>query len=282
MKRIPYRSIALVLCLIVTTLIVISFSHNKTSAFSPHDRITSTLTALGVTDAELTASDKVPALGDEGCILYTSNTTQMGYYFDPDTGILKDIFDYSMLGGPYHEEASTSPALMPMQVSLSNRDEELFEYAKACIGEDLIGSLQLRIDQDRGLLHQYTVIEYYEGIKTGTSLVFTTSPDGRIQMCNITIGSIFERAKDGTWSIAAGDNLIGEAAAIEIARSGLEALDMEIKTISDQASCELNAAEDRLIYVVRIPFTDGTDWQQQYLAYINAHTGELWQEGISR
>lgn len=281
MKRIYYRSLVSALCVIII-FVAIFFAHNKTTAFPPHDRVTSTLCALGVTDAKLSTPGNTPSLSGEGCLLYTSDSTRMGYYFNPDTGILEDIFDYDMLGGTYRKKAEASPALSPMQVSQSGKEEELIEFARACIGENLIGSLQLRVDQDRGELHQYTVFESFNGIKTGTNVVFTTNSEGRIKMCNVTIGSIFERAKDGTWVIAAGDDLIGEEAAIAAARKGLEELDLEIKSISDQASCELTAAEDRLIYVVRISYTTNNDLPQEYLAYVNAHTGELWQEGISR
>lgn len=271
MNRCIRSSILLLLCISLSVLLL--------ACAGPEDRISGTLSRLGVTDAAPAATH--PKLSGEGSVLYTSDSTQMGYYFDPDTGELEDIFDYSMLGRSYREKASASPALAPMQVSMSSKEEELIAYAKACIGDDLIGTLQFRIDQDQGLMHQYTVVAYYDGFKTGTTVIFTTNAAGRIEMCNVAIGSIFERAKDGTYVIAAGDDLIGEEAAIAVARAGLDALDMAA-TVSSEASCELTAAEDRLIYVVRIPFTDGKDWQRQYLAYVNAHTGELWQEGISR
>jgi hypothetical protein len=98
----------------------------------------------------------------------------------------------------------------------------------------------------------------------------------------VDIGSIFAPGPFGTWVIAAGEELIGEEAAIEAARAGLQALDMEISSISDEAVCELDAAQDALIYVVTIDFIDEDGRTRNYLATINAHTGELRVESISR
>lgn len=97
-----------------------------------------------------------------------------------------------------------------------------------------------------------------------------------------TIGQVFQRSDDGTQVIANGEALIGEEAAVEIARAGLQAMEIDTQTISGDAACELTAAEDLLIYTVRIRFTDGSDNVREYLAGVNAHTGELWREGISK
>lgn len=89
-------------------------------------------------------------------------------------------------------------------------------------------------------------------------------------------------SQDGTQVIANGEALIGEEAAVELARAGLQAMEIDTQTISGDAACELTAAENLLIYTVRISFTDGSDNVREYLAGVNAHTGELWREGISK
>ena len=247
----------------------------------PEERIADTFSSLGVTDAKQVEADNDPKLGDEGCLLYTSDATQMGYYFDPDSGILTDIFSYNILGGTYRKQAAASPAPASMTCSSEIREEQLLEYARSCIGDNLFGTLALRVDQDQGELHHYTVTESYDGIETGTTVLFSATAAGRITMVNVTIGSVFKKAGNGTWVLAAGNDLIGAEAAIAVARTGLDALDMAV-TVSNEASCELTATEDQLIYIVHILFTDENSWQRQYLAYVNAHTGELWQEGISK
>lgn len=282
MNQFISRRTLLPICGILLFFVLFIAIGNRTSAHSPHDQITSTLSSLGVMDAEFVEQISDPGRSRDGCLLYTSDSTQMGYYFNPDTGILEDIFDYSMLGHIYREKASSSPAPSPMQISVSSIENELIDYAKACIGDNQIGELQLETKQDEGSTHRYTATEFYDGIETGTTVMFSCTPEGQITMVNVAIGSIFERAENGTWVLAAGDDLIGEDAAIAIARSGLEALDLEIKAISDEASCELTAAEDLLVYTVRISFTDGNGWDREYRAGVNAHTGELRQEAITK
>lgn len=282
MNQFISRRTLLPICGILLFFVLFIAIGNRTSAHSPHDRITSTLSSLGVMDAEFVEQISDPGRSRDGCLLYTSDSTQMGYYFEPDTGMLKTALHYSRINSTYKEKASSASALMPMQASSENRTASLLRYAENCIGESLIGELQLETKQDEGSTHRYTATEFYDGIETGTTVMFSCTPEGQITMVNVAIGSIFERAENGTYVLAAGDDLIGEDAAIAMARSGLEALDQEIKAISDEASCELTAAEDLLVYTVRISFTDGNGWDREYRAGVNAHTGELWQEAITK
>ena len=267
-----------VFVLILAALLLASCAGQRSS--TPQDRINATLSALGVTDAEFAEQVHAPESHRDGCLLYLSDITKMGYFFDPDTGTPVSILRFDLLDSPYRKNDPI--ASTPMMLPAENREEALLRYATDLIGEDLIGQLQARVNQDQGLLHNYTVIESYDGIETGTSVFFTCDPSGQITMCNITIGQVFQRSDDGTQVIANGETLIGEEAAVEIARAGLQAMEIDTKTISDDATCELTAAEDLLIYTVRISFTDGSDNVREYLAGVNAHTGELWREGISK
>lgn len=274
------RSIPVFLCIIFVALLFY-FSKDSVTAFSPQDYITSTLSSLGVMDAEFAEQVSDPGRSRDGCLLYTSDSTQMGYYFEPDTGVLKSIFHYTLLDHTYSEKASQASAPMPMQASTENCTDSLLRYAEVCIGEDLIGDLQIETKQDEGILHRYTVTEFYDGIETGTTVMFSCTPEGQITMVNEAIGSVFEKDADGSYSIAGGGALIGEEAAVEAARSGLEAL-LDPPYISDLASCKLDAAEDKLVYTVEIPFTDENDLSRIYSAAVIAQTGELWREAISK
>lgn len=267
-----------VFVLILAALLLASCAGQRSS--TPQDRINATLSALGVTDAEFAEQVHAPESHRDGCLLYLSDITKMGYFFDPDTGTPVSILRFDLLDSPYRENDPI--ASTPMMLPAENREEALLRYATDLIGEDLIGQLQVRVNQDQGLLHNYTVIESYDGIETGTAVGFTGREDGSVSTVRVEIGSIFEPGPFGTWVIAAGEELIGEEAAVEIARAGLQAMEIDTKTISDDATCELTAAEDLLIYTVRISFTDGSDNVREYLAGVNAHTGELWREGISK
>ena len=98
---------------------------------------------------------------------------------------------------------------------------------------------------------------------------------------NVAIGSVFEKNADGSYSIVDGGELIGEEAAVEAARAGLEVL-LDPPYISELASCRLDAAEDKLVYTVEIPFTDENDLSRIYSAAVIAQTGELWREAVSK
>ena len=274
MKNSARYSMLAVLCVVTLTVLLLFAAQNNVSAFTPGDRITAALSRLGVQDAKFAEQVCEPELRKDGCLLYTSDSTQMGYYFEPDTGVLTAIVHYSFMDGTYGEKASASHTVAPMQVSIADPGAELIEYAKSCIGEAQIGTLQLQETLDHGLFYRYIITEVYDGFETGTTVIFSCDTSGRINSCNITIGSIFERSPSGTYVLAAGEDLIGEAAAIEVARKGLEAL-MEPSQISDRITCELSAAEDALIYTVTIDYTDETNLPRNYMATINAHTGQL-------
>lgn len=267
-----------VFVLILAALLLASCAGQRSS--TPQDRINATLSALGVTDAEFAEQVHAPESHRDGCLLYLSDITKMGYFFDPDTGTPVSILRFDLLDSPYRENDPI--ASTPMMLPAENREEALLRYATDLIGEALIGELHIEPTQNIEQPRHYIVIETYDGIETGTSVFFTCDPSGQITMCNITIGQVFQRSDDGTQVIANGETLIGEEAAVEIARAGLQAMEIDTKTISDDATCELTAAEDLLIYTVRIRFTDGSDNVREYLAGVNAHTGELWREGISK
>lgn len=280
MKHFIRRSIPLFVCIILLVFLF-CFNNDSATAFSPQDNITSTLSSLGVMDAEFVEQVSDPGRSKDGCLLYTSDSTQMGYYFEPDTGVLKSVLHYSRISSTYREKASSASVLVPMQAPAENRTAALLQYAESCIGESLIGELQIETKQDQGTLHRYTVTEFYDGIETGTTVMFSCTPEGQITMVNVAIGSVFQKSPDGTYVIASGGELIGEKAAIEAARAGLEAL-LDPPYISELASCKLDAAEDKLVYTVEIPFTDENNLTRIYSAAVIAQTGELWREVITK
>ena len=67
-----------------------------------------------------------------------------------------------------------------------------------------------------------------------------------------------------------------------MAREGFAQLDLVKQSVSDDISCELTASQDALLYTVQIHFTDGNGWVRSYKAVIDAHTGELVHDLISK
>lgn len=275
------RSIPVFFCIVIAALLLYFSANDTATAFSPQDRIASTLSDLGVMDAEFVGQVSDPGRSKDGCLLYISDSTQMGYYFEPDTGVLKTIFHYSHINSTYREKASDASALTPMQVPENDRSEALLQYAKACIGDDLIGELRIEPWSEQGALYLYNITELYDGIETGTTVLFSCTPEGQINMVSMSIGSVFEKNAYGSYSIVGGSELIGEEAAVEAARAGLEAL-LDPPYISELASCKLDAAQDRLVYTVVIPFTDENGFSRIYSAAVIAQTGELWREAVSK
>lgn len=246
----------------------------------PDERIDATLSALGVTDAQFREQVSDPGGKKDGCLLYTSDTTKMGYFFDPDSGAPVRILRSDLLDSPYREDDPVAPE--PMTLPREGRDEALIRYAQALLGEDLIGQLSILVGQDEGEVHHYTVYETYDGIKTGTRIGFSSRSNGSITIIKVEPGSVFKPGPFGTWVIADGDDLIGEEAAIKIAREGFEQLDVQIQGVSDNITCELDATHDNLVYDVKIPFTEPNGWIRSYMAVIDAHTGELLQNLLSK
>lgn len=260
-----------VFLLLLTAAMLISCTGQAPA--DPEARIAAVFSALGVTDAEFAEQVSDPEQKEDGCLLYTSQATKMGYFFDPDTGAPVSIQRFDRLESPYREDDPVAPE--PMLLPRQTRDEAMLRYAQALLGENGFGQLSILVSQDEGSVHRYTVVETYEDIETGTRIGFTCSSDGHITRVNVELGRIFKQDRSGKWVIAAGDKLIGEEAAIAIAREGFEQLDVVKRSVSDDITCELTASQDTLRYAVEIHFTDGNGWTRGYTALIDAHTGEL-------
>ena len=277
MKK-QFRISTFLLLLLLTAAILASCAAPEAAA--PQKRIAATLSALGVTDAQFREQVSDPGRKRDGCLLYTSDTTKMGYFFAPDTGTPVSLLRFDLLDGPYREDDPV--AREPMILPGESRDEALLRYAQALLGWDMIGQLSVRVGQDEGAVRNYTVTETYDGIPTGTSVGFTVRANGSVSTVSVELGSIFKPGFFGRWVIAAGDQLIGEDAAIAVAREGFAQLNMAKQSVSDDISCELTASQDALLYTVQIHFTDGNGWVRSYKAVIDAHTGQLLRDLISK
>ena len=245
------------------------------------DKIADTLAALGVKDAASAGQVSDPDDLRDGCLLYVSDSTQMGYYFDPETHDLFSILDYSLMGGEYAKAAQANTPSAPMVIPADNREDALLRYAEAILGDARIGDLAVTSVQDHGMLHSFSIRETYKGIETGTAMFFSTDADGRISFCNITVGGVFKAGAFGTYVLAAGDDLISEESAVETARAGLDALEMA-SGAPECISCELRAREDTLLYIVTLSFRDRSGSEREYQGWVNAHTGALDWETLCR
>lgn len=277
MKK-QFRISTFLLLLLLTAAVLASCAVPE--AVAPQKRIAATLSALGITDAEFREQVSDPGRKRDGCLLYTSDAAKMGYFFTPDTGTPVSLLRFDLLDGPYREDDPV--AREPMILPGESRDEALLRYAQALLGWDMIGQLSVRVGQDEGEVRNYTVTETYDGIPTGTSVGFTVRANGSVSTVSVELGSIFKPGFFGRWVIAAGDQLIGEDAAIAVAREGFAQLDMVKQSVSDDISCELTASQDALLYTAQIHFTDGNGWGRSYKAVIDAHTGELVHDLISK
>ena len=113
MKNSARYSMLAVLCVVTLTVLLLFAAQNNVSAFTPGDRITAALSRLGVQDAKFAEQVCEPELRKDGCLLYTSDSTQMGYYFEPDTGVLTAIVHYSFMDGTYGEKLRLLTPLLP-------------------------------------------------------------------------------------------------------------------------------------------------------------------------
>lgn len=262
-------------------LLSIVLSAALTACGGPEDRVAATLSRLGVTDAVFAEQVSDPGDLRDGCLLYTSDSTQMGYYFDPETHNLTSILNYTLMGGSYFRLAEAFSPSAPMVIPADNREEVLLRYANAILGDARIGELSIDSVQDQGLLQSFSIRECYKDIETGTGMFFSTDADGRVSFCNITVGGVFRRGFFGNYEIAAGSDFIGEEAAIEVARGGLYALELASGAVKC-VSCELRAREDTLLYIVTFSFPDQNGHQREYQGWVNACAGTLDWETICK
>ena len=99
MKK-QFRISTFLLLLLLTAAILASCAVPE--AVAPQKRIAATLSALGITDAEFREQVSDPGRKRDGCLLYTSDTAKMGYFFDPDTGTPVSLLRFDLQIGRAH------------------------------------------------------------------------------------------------------------------------------------------------------------------------------------
>lgn len=112
--------------------------------------ISHTLEALGVTDVVLTDQSGLDA-PVEGCVLYTSEAHQKGYFFSEDTGLLEQVRSYSMMYPGYEAPAGWTDPAPVAAVGDPARYETLLSFAANCIAPNQIGELELEIPSEKAL-----------------------------------------------------------------------------------------------------------------------------------
>lgn len=269
-------------CAIMIALVVLMMAllARNSPVSAAHNQVQRTLDALGVADAQ-----RVDILsdGEEERILYTSEEYQKCFYFHVDTGILDEIIPYSLTDPDYEPPEGWLPPQQLAPAGTEERHETLLEYAAACITPNQIGELVLEIEQDQGVLHSYSVVEYYEGVPTGTRVSINCSAD-QLRSTQVVIGSRPQRNADRADTLTQKSQQITENAAVENAISWVknESATKPKNICTDEITCELFASGEALYYFVQVPFDEGVGYVRSYCVQIDAYTGEVLQTAVSR
>lgn len=270
------QRLAIISVLLVSVAIAIAFFSNNTSASSITQRIDQQLANLGVTDAQNKGEVSHPLDEELKYILYTSEANQKEYYFSPQSGELEKIVAL---------DSDSSDTVSDMVVSEKTEEvyrEEALRYAEAALGENLIGELRITTERVNSTLgYFYIITEYYDGYVTGSEVTVDYDTDGVFSSCIPTVGKLFVKNQDGTYSLKEGYDFIDRETAIQNAYEVMMSEDAQdfLDTVKsadlDNVVCgELEAKYGTLVYVVRIPYVTQYDWDETFIGHINAYTGE--------
>lgn len=281
-NRMIYIGLFALVIIVVLCLVLIS---KNTDASAPENEavIEAELQELGVSDAvylERYYSD----VDDINYDLYQSASTGYTYYFNIATGELDEILnlDYLHPETEWGAKVEASPA-----IGAEERHKLALDTAETYLGDSKIGEFSVESEDFCNVYYTLEIVERLDGEKTGTKAFVTCMPDGSIMGCQMFRASMPQA--NGPANVPATDaqKLIGEEAALEIAR---EAVEQELEQENgvngaldfDSGRCELDAFKDNRYYLVQYTVPDywptsspEEDDSRDYFVRIAAYTGDV-------
>lgn len=236
-------------------------------------RMSQTLKALNVSDAQTDTVYTNADVIDPDWISYSSDSNQMVYSFEAETGYLREIQSYGLLD-PNDEEIPQEDTSV---LSDEERREWILTFAANCIYPNQIGQLQISSEHFSNIDYLYEVTEIYDGIETGTRMMIICNPNGQIDIGVVHIGSVFEKNAFGSYSLVNGDDFIGEEAAIQVALEFVEeqAAENGDTVLPDTAVFEIKAHENKLYYMVTIDTEESDGYVVSYDVQVDVYSGEI-------
>lgn len=238
-----------------------------------------TLEKLEASDAEYIGKYEYDT-GKEGeYILFYSQTTDMEYSFDPESGALIGYISRADNSTPANEDGDSNVYSQESGMTEEDLRAYVLDYVESHLPFDLFGNLIIEFEHFSGLSYHYTIREMYNEMETGTVIYIDCNEDGSINYCVIKEGTIFRKNNDGTYSLINGTDFIGEEAAVEKAHEYFAAVTAEhgrsLSIVEGAETIEMKAQEDKLYYLVTVDGKDETGWVWNYFFEIDVYTGEM-------
>lgn len=275
-----------VLLMIAALCLVLVLKHTKASAPENEAVIEAKLQELGVSDAvylerHYSEVDDIN-VDDINYDLYQSASTGYTYYFDITTGKLDEIvnWDYLRPETEWSAKVENAPA-----IGEEERHRIALETVETYLSDNKVGEFTVESEDFCNVYYTLEIVERLNGEKTGTKAFVTCMPDGSIMSCLMFRASMPQA--NGASKVQSAQRLIGEEAALEIARAAVEQELEEENGVngtldSDSGSCELDAFKDNRYYLVQYtvlnywptvsPEEDGS---RDYFVRIDAYTGDV-------
>lgn len=277
------RSILIVLVVLLLsglTASVLALVAPPESVGDSQAMITAELLEMGVLDAEPWESEFVQNSYREAgldVLFYYSESTGMRYTFDAQSG---ELISFVKL-----RDSAPSSLKADMQTNSEQKpwtDDQrrtaALAYMEKDLADSIIGELCIYHENSGGSGDSnYTVLEYYNGIPTGTNAFIVVDEYGQIVMYSSGVGSVFTRNGDGSVVMMEDEPLIDEGAAMQTAVAAVQAdaQDRSLDGVAQVRKCGLLAAGGTLYYDLELLLDREDAYDYSYKVSVNAHTGEI-------
>ena len=231
---------------------------------------------MGITDAAFQGYDPYLEELSDTFLHYYSNETEMDYYFDADTGLLR--FARARNVDEILDNTGTGEQTVYSVESVSGDSKQIaLDYASVAIAPYLIGELRVVSENFNNYYHICEIREYFQGQETGTKSSLFYTPDGTVFNCINVIGSVFQKNADGVITPVNGDILIEETTAVSVAKEAVCAKMQERgwgnNILEDTVTCNLEASGDKRFFMVEM--TTDTQWGTIFWVEVDAYSGEI-------
>lgn len=261
--------------LVASAIIIFIFYSSPSSAVSastPAEIITSTLERIGVEDAVNMGIFSQEDVENSNYILYSSNSTGFFYRFDPITGQLKSIRK-----NPDVQIAAIDSTPQSDTLTDDERRSSVLSHVSNCMQNMLIGELEISRENFSNTNYSYLILEYYDGVETGSSAFVSCTPEGIITVSSFKYGTVFCRKADGTIALSKDTPFINEETAIANALDFIEdhASERGCTVQSETAACALKASEDLQYFEVSVDTYEDDGYVVTYDVWVDVHSGEI-------
>lgn len=260
------------LVLSISVLFALGENQAPAVASGSEQRIADTLELLQASDA-VYGGIVESEVGNNAFRQYFLGSTE--YLFDAASGRLESVV--------YDEEGFNAATLHNRSTTVFTdelRRQLALDYVSVILGSDQIGELKITEEYFTNLDYSYTIVEYYNGVETGTNALVFVYPEGAVNCCIMTYGTVFQKTADDRIVFTRGDDFIPEEDAIQTALAFVEPLAQEqnYRVNADAIQSRMSANENDLFYCVEIetlPNKEGETFIIDHTVWVDVYSGEV-------